>query len=138
VAFCRIGERPIRTREPIAAPDALIIQDPTLLHQVDVFGGLHEDGYVLINTARDPGELGIDTLATERIRTLPASEIAREHLGRPLPNAVLLGGFAAQTGAVAIDSVEKAIRERFTGAIAEHNVAAARAAFELIGEPAHV
>jgi pyruvate ferredoxin oxidoreductase gamma subunit len=50
---------------------------------------------------------------------------------------VLLGGFAAQTGAVAIDSVEKAIRERFTGAIAEHNVAAARAAFELIGEPAH-
>lgn len=137
VAFCRIGERPIRTREPIAAPDALIIQDPTLLHQVDVFGGLHEDGYVLINTARGPGELGIDTLATERIRTLPASEIAREHLGRPLPNAVLLGGFAAQTGAVAIDSVEKAIRERFTGAIAEHNVAAARAAFELIGEPAH-
>jgi pyruvate ferredoxin oxidoreductase gamma subunit len=133
VAFCRIGERPIRTREPIA----LIIQDPTLLHQVDVFGGLHEDGYVLINTARGPGELGIDTLATERIRTLPASEIAREHLGRPLPNAVLLGGFAAQTGAVAIDSVEKAIRERFTGAIAEHNVAAARAAFELIGEPAH-
>jgi len=137
VAFCRIGERPIRTREPIAAPDALIIQDPTLLHQVDVFGGLREDGYVLINTGRGPGELGIDTLATERIRTLPASEIAREHLGRPLPNAVLLGGFAAQTGAVAIDSVEKAIRERFTGAIAEHNVAAARAAFELIGEPAH-
>ena len=26
-------------------PDALIIQDPTLLHQVDVFGGLERDGY---------------------------------------------------------------------------------------------
>jgi pyruvate ferredoxin oxidoreductase gamma subunit len=137
VAFCRIGERPIRTREPIAAPDALIIQDPTLLHQVDVFGGLREDGYVLINTGRGPGELGIDTLATERIRTLPASEIAREHRPPPHPHPVLLGGFAAQTGAGAIDSVESAIRERFTGSVAEGNVAAARAAFELIGEPAY-
>ncbi len=30
----------IRLREPIMEPDALIIQDPTLLHQVDVFAGL--------------------------------------------------------------------------------------------------
>ena len=34
VAFCRIDDAPIRTREPIAEPDALIVQDPTLLHQV--------------------------------------------------------------------------------------------------------
>src|SRR3954452_16206859 len=40
VAFCRIDDREIRAGEPIAAPDALIIQDPTLLHQVDVFSGL--------------------------------------------------------------------------------------------------
>ena len=37
-------------REPSSQPDALIIQDPTLLHQVDVFAGLARDGYVLINT----------------------------------------------------------------------------------------
>ena len=41
VAFCRIDDKEIRLREPIMQPDALIIQDPTLLHQVDVFGGLH-------------------------------------------------------------------------------------------------
>jgi pyruvate ferredoxin oxidoreductase gamma subunit len=33
-------------------PDAIIIQDPTLLHQVDVFSGLRQDGYILINTTR--------------------------------------------------------------------------------------
>ena len=44
VAFCRIAEREIRLREPVMAPDALIIQDPTLLHQVDVFAGLRPDG----------------------------------------------------------------------------------------------
>ena len=40
VAFCRIDDRPIRSREPISEPDAVIVQDPTLLHQVDLFGGL--------------------------------------------------------------------------------------------------
>src|SRR3954451_21013963 len=31
MAFCRIDDRPIRTREPVMDPDALVIQDPTLL-----------------------------------------------------------------------------------------------------------
>src|SRR6185437_11219982 len=52
VAYCRIDEKEIRVREPILAPDALIIQDPTLLHQVDLFSGLVPNGYVLINTSR--------------------------------------------------------------------------------------
>ena len=51
VAFCRIDDAPIRTREPIGEPDALIVQDPTLLHQVAVFEGLRPDGYVLINSS---------------------------------------------------------------------------------------
>jgi len=136
VAFCRISGRAIRTREPIAHPDALVIQDPTLLHQVDVFGGVSDDGYVLINTTRSLAELGIGEFAErfrpERIRTVPAGEIAREHTGKPLPNAALLGAFAAQTGAVSIDSVVSAIHGRFAGALADCNAAAARATFDLV------
>ena len=45
VAFCRIDDREIRLREPIVTPDVLIVQDPTLLHQVDVFQGLPANGY---------------------------------------------------------------------------------------------
>jgi pyruvate ferredoxin oxidoreductase gamma subunit len=52
VAFCRVAEREIRLREPIMQPDASIIQDPTLLHQGEVFSGLKKDGYILINTPR--------------------------------------------------------------------------------------
>src|SRR3712207_4326174 len=59
VAFCRIGDRPIRTREPIVAPDCLIIQDATLLGQVDVLGGLRPGGYVLLN-ASEPVALETD------------------------------------------------------------------------------
>src|ERR687884_621319 len=59
VSFCRIDDREIRSREPIAEPDALIVQDPTLLHQVNLFQGLSRDGYMLINTTRTFDELGI-------------------------------------------------------------------------------
>jgi pyruvate ferredoxin oxidoreductase gamma subunit len=50
MAFCRIDDKPIRTREPVGHPDALIIQDPTLLHQVEVFSGLLPGSFMLINT----------------------------------------------------------------------------------------
>jgi Pyruvate/2-oxoacid:ferredoxin oxidoreductase gamma subunit len=56
---CRIDERPIRVCEPVAAPDALIVIDPTLLHQVDVFGGLKADGFVVVNAYRIFAELGL-------------------------------------------------------------------------------
>ncbi|MCB1934114.1 MAG: 2-oxoacid:acceptor oxidoreductase family protein, partial [Candidatus Accumulibacter sp.] len=59
VAFCRIADQEIRLREPIMEPDALIIQDPTLLFQVDVFSGLNKGGYILINTSRSFTDLGL-------------------------------------------------------------------------------
>jgi pyruvate ferredoxin oxidoreductase gamma subunit len=136
-AFCRIDDRPIRAREPIAEPDALIVQDPTLLHQVAVFSGLAPDGYVLINTERDLSALGLDDLADrmrhpERLVAVPATQLAREHLGRPLPNAVLLGAFAALTGAVSLDALTTAIGEKFAGRTAEGNVRGAEAAFRAV------
>ena len=136
VSFCRIDDRPIRSREPVINPDALIIQDVTLIHQVDVFAGLSSEGYVLINTSKSLDELGLgDYLSTfhrERLLTCPATELALEHLGRPLPNAVLLGGFAALTSQITLESIATAIRERFIGATGERNVAAATAAYQLV------
>ena len=144
-SFCRLDDRPIRIREPIAEPDALIVQDPTLLHQVDVFSGFGREGYLLLNSSRSFDELGIAEriaeLRPQRRLTIPATEIAREQIGRPLPNAVLIGGFAALSGVVSIDSVTKAIHEKFSGPVAEKNVAAAQSAYERVrkslGEPAH-
>ena len=134
VAFCRIDTKEIRTREPVMAPHAVVIQDATLLHQVDVFSGLPAGGYVLINTTRDLDLLGLAEFARgrdpRRIATVNATGIALEHVGRPLPNAALLGAFAALTGQVSIDSVVAAIRETFGGKVGEGNAKAARAAYE--------
>lgn len=134
VAFCRIDDKAIRVREPITEPDALIVQDPTLLHQVDLFDGLGPDGYLLLNTGRSFEELGlgeyVQRFRPERLLTVPATDIARECLGRPLPNAALLGAFAALTGVVSLESVAAAIGERFSGRTGEQNVAAAEQAHE--------
>lgn len=136
VAFCRIDDREIRLREPIMAPDALIIQDPTLLHQVDCFAGLRTDGYILINTTKSFEQLGLaDFVAShrgERLCTVPATELALKHVGRPVPNVPLLGGFAAVSGVLRLESVIKAIEERFSGKIATGNIAAAREAYDIV------
>jgi pyruvate ferredoxin oxidoreductase gamma subunit len=146
VAFCRLDNRPIRLREPVMKPDAVIIQDATLLHQVDVFGGLVKDGYVLINTARDLDTLGIAEFVQGRRRdrfvTVNATDLALKHIGRPVPNAALLGAFAALTRQITLDSVAAAIEETFSEKIARANIAAASAAYALVDavvqEPAHV
>lgn len=114
-------------------PDAVIVQDVTLIHQVDLFSGLSNDGYVLINTSRGFDELGFGDhfrdFRPERLMTCPATELALEHVGRPLPNAALLGGFAALTGQITMEAIDKAVRERFTGVVGERNAAASDAAF---------
>ena len=134
-AFCRIDDHPIRLREPVVAPDALIIQDATLLHRVPLFDGLADSGYVLINSTQAFHELALSELAKPllegRCCTLPATRLGLKHMGRPIPNAALLGGFAAITGVIALASVVAAIRQKFPSKIAEKNVAAATEAFEL-------
>lgn len=138
VAFCRIADEPIRLREPIMAPDALIIQDPTLLHQVDLFSGLQRDGFILINTARSFEALGLAEFARgfrrERLLTVPATELAVRHVGRPVPNAALLGAFAALGDVVTIDAVSAAIERTFSGSVARANIAAATQAHRLVLE----
>jgi pyruvate ferredoxin oxidoreductase gamma subunit len=136
VAFCRISDAEIRVREPVMNPDAVIVQDTTLLHHVDVFSGLMPGGYVLVNSAHPFATLALGDLADDvrgaTIVTVPATELALEHLGRPVPNIVLLGGLAALTGIVSLPSVLDAVRKKFHGSVAEGNTAAASAAYALV------
>ena len=136
VAFCRMDDKEIRLREPIMQPDAIIIQDPTLLHQVDVFGGLKKDGYILVNTTRSFADMGLGEFVKgfrpERLLTVPASELAMKHVGRAVPNVPLLGAFAALCGLISLEAVQSAIDEKFKGAVALGNKAAAADAYQAV------
>ena len=134
VAYVRIDDQDIELREPVLDPSLLIVQDPTLFHAIDVFAGLREDGYLLINTTRTVAELGIEDttnkLPAGHVVTVAATELAMKHLQRPTPNTVLLGAFTAITDVVQIDSVCTAIMKKFPGKVGEMNVEAARAAHD--------
>jgi pyruvate ferredoxin oxidoreductase gamma subunit len=138
MAFCRIDDREIRLREPVMEPDVLIIQDPTLLHQVDLFKGLAATGLILINSTKSVVDLGLVDLlgGTRRYRLcrVPATEIAQRHVGRPVPNTALLGCLVAASGAIRLESIIAAIREKFAGNLAEGNVAAAGEAYTMARE----
>jgi pyruvate ferredoxin oxidoreductase gamma subunit len=123
MAFCRIDDREIRTHEPITEPDVLVVQDPTLLHSIDLSAPL-----LLVNTSGSVEAPG-------HVVTVPATAIAREHLGRPLPGTALLGALIAVTPIMRLSALEEAIHERFPGELAVGNVAAARAGYEAV--PAH-
>ena len=138
VAYCRMDDKEIRLREPIMQPDALIIQDPTLLNQVDVLSGLKKDGYILINTAHTFDQLGLGEFVKdfrpEHLLTVPATELAMKHVHRAVPNVPLLGAFAALSGLITLEAVQAAIQQKFHGRVAQGNMAAAREAFEIVME----
>ena len=136
VSFCRIDAQEIRLREPIVEPDALIVQDATLFKAIDVFQGLKESGYLLVNTNKSFADLHLDPVVAKlpagHAVTVPATELALKYVGRPFPNAALLGAFAALTGTVRLDSVAKAIRAAFPGTVGDANVAAATEAHDAV------
>ena len=98
--------------------------------------GLRRDGIILINSARSFEALGLGEFAAgfpaERLLTVPATELALEHVGRPLPNAALLGAFAALGGPIALADVLAAIEARFSAVLARGNIAAASAAHRFV------
>jgi len=129
-AFVRIDDKKIRTREEVRTPNYLIIQDSFLIGAVPVLDGIKPDGLILVNADMAPEDLNIKT--TARVETIPATAIALEIIGRPIPNAIMIGAFCSLTGLVSIDAVQEAIMEKFPGRVGENNVAALERAVEIM------
>ncbi|UCF90888.1 MAG: 2-oxoacid:acceptor oxidoreductase family protein [Desulfobacterales bacterium] len=127
VAFCRLSDHPIRVRSRITAPDYVIVQDATILREVDVEEGLKPDGRILINTDKDIRQLG---LKTQNALTTSAEELARRILGRPIINTALLGTFAGFSRELSLEAVLKAVRSKFPGALGEKNARVVAASYE--------
>lgn len=117
----------IPTRTYVHEPDYVLCMDATLVETDRVTEGLRRGRAVVVNTAGDPDDLDLDA---DRVATVDAGAIAREALGSNIVNTVVLGSFAAVSGAVSIGHVADAIRERFPEAIRERNVEAARLGYE--------
>ena len=84
-----------------------------MVENVPVLDGLKPDGLLLVNSDKSPEELKLKTTAT--VETIPATEIAIEIIGRPIPNAIMIGAFCSITGLVSLEAVQEAIMARVSG-----------------------
>lgn len=107
-AYVRISHVPIRAHNQVYTPDAVVIQDSTLLRSEPVLQGLKIRGLIVLNSERQPDGFN-DDHSDFRWLCLPASRIAEKYLGRPLPNTVLLGALAAGSGWVSLSALEQAV-----------------------------
>jgi pyruvate ferredoxin oxidoreductase gamma subunit len=134
LAYCRISDRPISSREPVARPDVVVVCDPTLLHSVQVFEGLSPTGWALLNSSRSPAELGLTDLLHRlpagHLLTLPASELARRIAGSNRANSAMFGGLAALTGLFPMAAVDRALHRRFEERVADDQLPIAQAGFD--------
>jgi pyruvate ferredoxin oxidoreductase gamma subunit len=128
-AFVRFDSDRIRLRSQVYEPDYIIVQDSTLIKDVNVFMGVKKGGIAIVNTERtitQPVPVGV------RIITIDATSIALEVLGLPITNTALMGAFAAASGEIKLDALENALRHRFRGELAEKNILAARRAYDIV------
>jgi pyruvate ferredoxin oxidoreductase gamma subunit len=128
-AFVRFDDKKIRKRSQVYEPDYIIVQDSTLIKDVNVFLGVKKGGIVIVNTEKTPDYKVPDGV---RLITIDATSIALKTLGLPITNTTLLGAFAAATGEIQISALENALRHRFSGDMATKNIEAAKQAFAAV------
>ncbi len=129
--YTRISDEPIDIHSQIYTPNVVVIVDPTLIGTVNLTRGLVEDGTIVANTDEKPMELK-ETFGIKRAKvfTVNAVRIALDILGRPIYNTAMLGALVKGAPLVNLESINKAVLERFSGVVGEKNVAVIRRAFE--------
>ena len=130
-AYTRISEEPIRLHSAVYHPNLAIVMDPTLLATVPVTEGLGEDGILILNTTNDSKAMKNKLKMNQgTVWTVSATEIALRILGRALTNTAMLGVVARATGIVEMESIEKAVNDRFPEQLAEKNIGVIKEAYK--------
>ncbi|MGA3115378.1 MAG: 2-oxoacid:acceptor oxidoreductase family protein [Syntrophobacteraceae bacterium] len=132
IATNRFARDPVRTFSLVTNPSVVVVLDETILRVVDVSAGIQQDGIVLINSRKSPDQFALPSHL--RVAVTDATQWATKAglviSGAVLFNTAILGGFSKATGLIGMESIEKALRNRFKGDAGEQNVLGARLACE--------
>lgn len=131
-AYTRISDQPISLHCAIYAPTMVVVLDPTLLNTVKVNEGLSDEGILIVNTRESPAELRKRLkIEKHQVWTVPATDLAIKILNAPITNTVMLGAATRAAKFVTLESIEKAIRERFKERpdMAERNITVIKEAY---------
>ncbi len=103
-AYDRISDTEIRVHSNIYDPDFVAVVDDTLLHSVNVTGGLKENGGILINTQKSKDEI-LPLLGDYKgaVYVIDARKVSMETLGKYFPNTPMLAAMVKISGVMEID-----------------------------------
>jgi 2-oxoisovalerate ferredoxin oxidoreductase gamma subunit len=129
LGFTRISEERIRIHSHVYTPNLVVVLDPTLLESVDVTAGLVKSGQLIVNSGKTPDQIKLELATTATASTVDATRISLEILGRAITNTAMLGAVIRAVPMANLESVRKAVRERFTGDLGDRNVKAIERAY---------
>ncbi len=129
MAFVRVSDAPIVTREKVYEPNIVVVLDPTLLKIVNVEAGLQKGGVVILNTSKSAEQIRKETGIKAKLATVDASKIAMDTMRVPITNTTMLGALVKAAGVVTMSALDGPIHHRF-GPIAQKNINACTRAFE--------
>lgn len=124
-AFVRLSDHPIRRRCQIREPLYIIIQDPSLLHVPGIVQGVLPGGGILINSSKNVEELHLST-SVGNVTALPATALATQFLGEPIPNTALLAALLTLTDLLPLVALEQVLAKRFEGEALRRNLSLMR------------
>ncbi len=114
VSFTRISSREIAKYSQIREPDCVVVMDKSIMETVDITKGIKEGGKILINTNNSREMLDLDKKVD--VYTVDATgisiDLGLEVAGTPVLNIPILGAIA-KLGFVELESIKKAIKEKF-------------------------
>jgi pyruvate ferredoxin oxidoreductase gamma subunit len=128
-AFVRFDNKMIRKRSQVYEPDYIIVQDSTLIKDVNVFQGVKK-GIAIVNTTDKTPDYKVPEGV--KLIIIDATSIALKAIGLPITNTSLMGAFAAATGEIQFTALENALKHRFPAELATKNIAAAKVAFDYV------
>jgi pyruvate ferredoxin oxidoreductase gamma subunit len=115
VSLCTIDGGATADAGPPRPADALIVQDPAELSRADIFAWLSPEAYVLVNSICGFGDLGVgervERFCRDRALILPAARLQLGLHDAVVRSSGLVGGFAALSRVVSLDSVISAINQ---------------------------
>ena len=139
--FTRISDEPIRVHCAISEPGMVVVLDDTLLSSVDVVSGTPvDDGLLVVNTLKSAADVRSELkLEGRKVFTVDATGIAIGEIGRPIPNAPMLGALIKVADLLSLETVKGQIKKKFSHGfrpeVLEGNLRAIQRAYEeVVGE----
>lgn len=139
-AYNRVSPKELRMHCPVTQPGIVCVVDATLLDSINVADGALDNAAFIVNTSADPETIKkkIKPGPSQKVFTIDATKISVENIGRPMPNAPMVGALARVSGLMSlemiVEDVKKSFGKKFSQKIIDGNVEATRRGYEEVRE----